>query len=64
MLQFFHDLITYPFQQDKTNNKVNQLFTALFKEFPALFRIKPTFKKLFIPLLLIWHYVFRNNQKK
>ncbi|MDR3169500.1 MAG: hypothetical protein LBU27_07270 [Candidatus Peribacteria bacterium] len=64
MLDFLRDIFTYPFQKDKTQNRFNQLLTSLFKDFPALFWIKPTFKKLFIPLLLIWHYVFRTTKKK
>ncbi|MDR2540615.1 MAG: hypothetical protein LBD11_02240 [Candidatus Peribacteria bacterium] len=58
MIRFFKDLFTYPFQKDKTNNRANQLFTLLFKDFPALFWIKPTFKKLLIPFFIIRHYVF------
>ncbi|MDR0860273.1 MAG: hypothetical protein LBO09_04835 [Candidatus Peribacteria bacterium] len=58
MIKFFKDLLIYPFQKDKTENRANQLFTSLFKDFPALFWIKPTFKKLFIPIIIIIHYLF------
>lgn len=63
MFQFFHDLFTYPFQKDKHNNKVYKLFTSVFKDFPALFWIKPTFKKIFIVPLLIIYHIFNKGDK-
>jgi hypothetical protein len=64
MLQFLRDLFTYPFQKDKRNNKVYKLFTSVFKDFPALFRIKPTFKKIFIVPLLVIYHIFSKGDKK
>lgn len=58
MRKFVKDFFTYPFQKDKTNNKINLMMTSLFKDFPANFRTKPTFKKIFIAPLLVIYYIF------
>jgi len=58
MRKFVKDFFTYPFQKDKTNNKINLMMTSLFKDFPANFRTKPTFKKIFIAPLLVIYYFF------
>ena len=58
MRKFIKDFFTYPFQKDKTNNKMDLMMTSLFKDFPANFRTKPTFKKIFIAPLLVIYYIF------
>lgn len=58
MRKFIKDFFTYPFQKDKTNNKRNQMMTSLFKDYPANFWTKPTFKKIFIAPLLVLYYMF------
>ena len=58
MRKFIKDFFTYPFQKDKTNNKRNQMMTSLFKDYPANFWTKPTFKKIFIAPLLVVYYMF------
>ena len=64
MRKFIKDFFTYPFQKDKSNNKRNQMMTSLFKDFPANFRTKPTFKKIFVAPLLIVYYMFSQWKKK
>ncbi|MDD2537659.1 MAG: hypothetical protein PHU61_04205 [Candidatus Absconditabacteria bacterium] len=63
MLQFLKDLFTFPFQKDKKQNKVYKLFNSLFKDFPALFWIKPTIKKIFVAPLLIIYHIFSKGEK-
>lgn len=58
MRKFIKDFFTYPFQKDKSNNKRNIMMTLLFKDFPANFWTKPTFKKIFIAPLLVLYYMF------
>ena len=64
MRKFIKDFFTYPFQKDKTNNKRNQMMTSLFKDYPANFWTKPTFKKIFIAPLLVVYYMFSEWKKK
>jgi len=64
MRKFIKDFFTYPFQKDKTNNKMDLMMTSLFKDFPANFRTKPTFKKIFIAPLLVIYYIFSEWKKK
>jgi len=64
MRKFIKDFFTYPFQKDKSNNKINQMMTSLFKDFPANFWTKPTFKKIFIAPLLVIYYIFSEWKKK
>ena len=64
MRKFIKDFIKYPFQKDKTNNKINLMMTSLFKDFPANFRTKPTFKKIFIAPFIIIYYIFSEWAKK
>ena len=63
MRKFIKDFFTYPFQKDKRNNKRNLMMTSLFKDFPANFRTKPTFKKIFIAPLLVVYYMFSEWKK-
>jgi hypothetical protein len=58
MLKFIKDFFKYPFQKDKSNNKINLMMTSLFKDFPANFWTKPTFKKIFVAPLLVLYYFF------
>ena len=64
MRKFIKDFFTYPFQEDKSNNKRNLMMTSLFKDFPAKFWTKPTFKKIFIAPLLVIYYIFSEWKKK
>ena len=64
MRNFIKDFFTYPFQKDKTNNKRNQMMTSLFKDYPANFWTRPTFKKIFIAPLLVIYYIFSEWKKK
>lgn len=64
MRKFIKDFFMYPFQKDKTNNKVNQMMTSLFKDFPANFWLKPKFKKILIAPLLVIYYIFSEWTKK
>jgi len=64
MRKFIKDFFTYPFQKDKTNNKMDLMMTSLFKDFPANFRTKPTFKKIFIAPLLVIYYIFSEWKRK
>ncbi len=43
--------------------KLDQLFTSLFKDFPALFWTQPTFKKIFVAPLLIVYHLFSRGEK-
>lgn len=63
MRKFIKDFFIYTFQKDKTNNKRNQMMTSLFKDYPASFWVKPTFKKIFIAPLLIIYYIFSEWKK-
>ena len=63
MRKFIKDLFTYPFQRDKSKNKINLMMTSLFKDFPANFWTKPTFKKIFIAPLLVIYYIFSEWKK-
>jgi hypothetical protein len=40
------------------------MMTSLFKDFPANFWTKPTFKKIFIAPLLVIYYIFSEWKKK
>lgn len=64
MIKFIRDFVTYPFQKNKTNNKVNQMMTSLFKDFPANFWLKPKIKKILIAPLLVIYYIFSKWPKK
>ncbi len=64
MRKFIGDFFRYPFQKDKSKNKRNQMMTSLFKDFPANFWTKPTFKKIFIAPLLIIYYIFSEWKKQ
>lgn len=63
MRKFIKDFFTYPFQKDKSNNKINKMMTSLFKDFPAVFREKPTLKKTLIAPLLVIYYIFSEGPK-
>lgn len=64
MRKFIKGFFTYPFQKDKSKNKINLMMTSLFKDFPANFWTKPTFKKIFIAPLLVIYYIFSEWKKK
>ncbi len=64
MRKFIKDFFTYPFQKDKSKNKRNLMMTSLFKDFPANFWTKPTFKKIFIAPLLVIYYMFSEWKRK
>jgi len=63
MRKFIKDFFTYPFQKDRTNNKMNKMMTSLFKDYPALFWTKPNFKRIFIAPLLVLYYIFSEGKK-
>lgn len=64
MRKFIKDFFTYPFKKDKMENKRNLMMTSLFKDYPANFWTKPTFKKIFIAPLLVIFYIFSEWKKK
>ena len=63
MRKFIKDFFTYPLQKDKSKNKRNQMMTSLFKDFPANFWTKPTFKKILVAPLLVLYYMFSEWKK-
>jgi hypothetical protein len=60
MLRFIFDLLIYPFDKDKENNKFSKFLTMLFKDYPAFLWIKPNFKKIILlPFLVLFHFFKR-----
>lgn len=63
MVRFLKDFFLFPFQHDRTDNKVAQLLTLLGKEYPAFFWQKPTIRRfLMLPFLVI--YIIIKKEKK
>jgi hypothetical protein len=46
MFSFLWDFIKYPFDSHKETNKFGRLLLVVFKQYPALFWVKPTWKKI------------------
>jgi hypothetical protein len=59
MWKFIKDFLIYPFDSNKQNNKFGKFLTTLFKDFPAFFWIKPTFKKVLAFPFIVIHALFR-----
>ncbi|MCR5411660.1 MAG: hypothetical protein K6E76_01345 [Patescibacteria group bacterium] len=64
MWKFIKDFIMFPFQKDRSSNKITLLFNSLFKDFPAFFWEKPTLKKMLMAPLLVIYHIFSKGEKK
>ncbi len=61
ILKFIRDLIIYPFDKDKKNNRFSKLLEGILKNYPSFLWIKPNIKKIFIAPFLIIYYMFKKN---
>jgi len=59
MFSFLWDFIRYPFDSHKETNKFGRLLLVIFKQYPALFWVKPTWKKIVSLPLLVVYYIFK-----
>ncbi|AHB41381.1 hypothetical protein P148_SR1C00001G0590 [candidate division SR1 bacterium RAAC1_SR1_1] len=63
MFRFLWDFLKYPFDAHKEINKFSLFLEMLLKQYPAVFWIRPTFKKILALPLLIIYFVFRTKKK-
>jgi len=61
ILKFIRDLVIYPFDKDKKNNRFSILLDALLKNYPSFLWIKPNIKKILIMPFLVIYYIFKKN---
>lgn len=62
MFKFMWDTISYPRHYNNPENKLNQVFHFLFKEYPAFLWTKPSLKKVFIlPFVIIAKIIYSKN---
>jgi len=58
---FVRDLLLFPFQPNKKENRFWQFLRMSFKEYPAFLRIKPSFKKILVFPFLVIYYLFKRK---
>lgn len=63
MFTFLKDLIIYPFDNSK-KNRVWQFLTFCLKDYPAYFRVQPTWKKIPLFFVLALRIIFYGYEKK
>ena len=63
MFRFLWDFVRYPFDVHKENNKFSNFLDMLFKQYPAVFWVRPTIKKLLALPMLIVYFVFKTQKK-
>ncbi|MEF2174999.1 MAG: hypothetical protein V3575_00895 [Candidatus Absconditabacteria bacterium] len=64
LIQLIVDLVRYPFDIDKENNKFSQFMKFLFIEYPAfLFEKLNLWRVIVFPILLIYE-IFKNKNTK
>lgn len=62
MFHFIWDLVIYPFDPHKETNKFGMFLKMMFKDYPAYFWIKPSFRKIIALPLLIVFCIFRRKK--
>jgi len=63
MFTFLKDLLIYPFDKSE-NNRFWQFLTFCFKDYPAYFRVQPTWKKIPLFFVLAVRIVFYGYSEK
>jgi hypothetical protein len=63
MLNFLKDLIIFPFDNDKENNKFSNFLQLILKDYPAFLRNKVEFKRIVLLPFLALYNVFSKKIK-
>jgi hypothetical protein len=61
MLRFLLDFFKYPFDTQNPENRFGKAMTTLFKEYPAFFWQKPSWKKVLVFPFLVVYAIFRRK---
>ena len=59
---FLKDMFSYPFCADKEQNQFWKFLTTIFKDYPAFFWAKPTFKKALAFPFVVLYALFRTKK--
>lgn len=52
-------MFSYPFSTDKEHNQFSKFLTTIFKDYPAFFWTKPSFKKALAFPFIVLYALFR-----
>lgn len=59
ILKFIRDLIIYPFDKDKKNNRFSNFLEAILKNYSSFLWIRPSIKKAIVMPFIVIYYLFR-----
>lgn len=59
MFRFLWDFLRYPFDKHHETNKFHLFLNFVFKEYPAFFWLRPTFKKILLFPIISIYLIFR-----
>lgn len=59
ILKFIKDLLIYPFDSNKKNNRFSGFLDAMLKDYPSLLWINFNIKKVLIMPFLVIYYLFK-----
>lgn len=61
LIKFIRDMIVYPFDKNKKNNRFSMFLDAMLKNYPSILWIKPNIKKALIAPFIVIYYIFKKN---